>query len=100
MRSEDGGGCRPRSWPQRRDGWPVSGLHSILYSLSGIAALIVCCGVATAEPFPSRPVKIVIPYPISGPTDIRGTSRMSRSYRLMAPHAPPAITDTLARIAE
>ena len=25
---------------------------------------------------------------------------MSRSYRLMAPNAPPAITDTLARIVE
>jgi tripartite-type tricarboxylate transporter receptor subunit TctC len=78
----------------------VSGLHSILCTLSGIAALIVCCGMATAEPFPARPVTIVVPYPISGPTDIRGTSRMSRSYRLMAPHAPPAITDTLARIVQ
>jgi tripartite-type tricarboxylate transporter receptor subunit TctC len=55
---------------------------------------------AQAEPYPAKPIKIVIPYPISGPTDIRGTSRMSRSYRLMAPHAPPAVTDTLARIAE
>ena len=100
MRSEDGEGCRPRSWPQRRDGWPVSGVHPILYSLPGIVALVVCCGVATAQPFPAKPVTIVVPYPISGPTDIRGTSRMSRSYRLMAPYAPPAITDTLARIVQ
>lgn len=55
---------------------------------------------AQAEPYPTKPVEIIIPYPISGPTDIRGTPRMSRSYRLMAPHAPPAVTDTLARIAE
>lgn len=55
---------------------------------------------ARAEPYPAKPVKIIIPYPISGPTDIRGTPRMSRSYRLMAPNAPPAITDTLARIVE
>jgi len=55
---------------------------------------------ARADSFPARPVSIVVPYPISGPADIRGTSRMSRSYRMMAPHAPPAITDTLARIAE
>ncbi|MGH8621010.1 MAG: Bug family tripartite tricarboxylate transporter substrate binding protein [Burkholderiales bacterium] len=67
---------------------------------SAIATLIACSGAATAQPFPARQVKIVVPYPISGPTDIRGTSRMSRSYRLMAPHAPPAITDTLARIAQ
>jgi tripartite-type tricarboxylate transporter receptor subunit TctC len=58
-----------------------------------------CISSAQAEPFPSKPVKIVVPYPISGPTDIRGTSRMSRSYRMMAPNAPPAISDTLARVA-
>ena len=78
----------------------MSGWYSILYSIPGIATLIVCCSVATADPYPAKPVRIVIPYPISGPTDIRGTSRMSRSYRLMAPNAPPAITDTLARIVE
>jgi tripartite-type tricarboxylate transporter receptor subunit TctC len=64
------------------------------------AATAFVAGAAWAEPYPAKPVKIVIPYPISGPTDIRGTSRMSRSYRLMAPNAPPAITDTLARIVE
>lgn len=40
-----------------------------------------------------------MPYPISGPADIHGTSRMSRSYRTMALNAPPAISDTLARTA-
>lgn len=40
-----------------------------------------------------------MPYPISGPTDVRGTSRMSRSYRMMAANAPPAISDTLANTA-
>ncbi len=69
-----------------------------LLLLKAAAALVA--GAAWAEPYPAKPVKIVIPYPISGPTDIRGTSRMSRSYRLMAPNAPPAVTDTLARIVE
>lgn len=78
----------------------MSRLDFFRCSSSGIAALTMCVGVAAADPFPARMVSIVVPYPISGPTDVRGTSRMSRSYRLMAPHAPPAITDTLARIAQ
>jgi len=53
---------------------------------------------AWAETFPTKPLRIVVPYPISGPTDIRGISRMSRSYRLVASNAPPAISDALARI--
>lgn len=52
-----------------------------------------------AASFPEKPVRIVVPYSISGPTDVRGTSRMSRSYRMMASTAPPPITDTLARTA-
>lgn len=77
----------------------MSGLNAILHLIPAMAALMVCAG-AAADPFPAQSVRIVVPYPISGPTDIRGTSRMSRSYRLMAPHAPPAITDTLARLAQ
>lgn len=65
--------------------------------LGGLGVLAVQSGLA--EPFPAKPVKIVVPYPISGPTDVRGTSRMSRSYRMMAANAPPAISDTLARTA-
>lgn len=48
--------------------------------------------------YPSQAVKVVVPYPISGPSDIRGTSRMTKTYKLIAQNAPPAISDTLARI--
>src|SRR6186997_1328237 len=64
-----------------------------------LSVLAIQSGVALAESFPTKPVKIVVPFPISGPTDIRGTSRMTRTYRMVAQNAPPAISDTLARIA-
>src|SRR5215471_19788827 len=66
------------------------------------AALLLACALAAiragAGPFPDRPVKLVIPYPISGPTDIRGTTRVTKTYKLIALHAPPSISDTLARL--
>jgi len=61
-----------------------------------LIALALPAGQAQAE-FPAKPVRIVVPYPISGPTDIRGTSRLTKTYKLIAQHAPPAISDTLAR---
>ncbi len=63
-----------------------------------VAALAWSAGHAQGEPFPAKPVKIVIPYPVSGPTDIRGTSRVTRTYKVIAQYAPPAISDTLARM--
>jgi len=69
------------------------------FLLCWLGALALQSGAALAESFPTKPVKIVIPFPISGPTDIRGTSRMTRTYRMVAQNAPPAISDTLARIA-
>jgi tripartite-type tricarboxylate transporter receptor subunit TctC len=64
-----------------------------------LLACLLAASRAAADPFPERPVKIVIPYPISGPTDIRGTTRVTKTYKLIALHAPPAISDTLARLA-
>lgn len=53
-----------------------------------------------AQQFPARPVTLVVPYPLSGPTDIRGTSRMTKTYKLMAANAPPSISDTLGRMVQ
>ncbi len=55
---------------------------------------------AKADEYPSRAITLVVPYPLSGPTDIRGASRMTKTYKLMAANAPPAISDTLARIVQ
>lgn len=56
-------------------------------------------GVAQGAAFPYKPVRIVNPYPISGPSDIRGTARMTKTYKLISQHVPPAISDTLATVA-
>lgn len=62
-----------------------------------LGALALSASHAQTAAFPSKPVKIVIPYPLSGPNDIRGASRMTKTYKLIAQNAPPAISDTLAR---
>jgi tripartite-type tricarboxylate transporter receptor subunit TctC len=54
------------------------------------------CGAPAREP--ATPVRLVVPYPISGPTDIRGTSRLTKTYKLLAQNAPPAVSDTLGRL--
>lgn len=75
-------------------------MTSLLQILGVLGVLAVHFGLsaAQAEPYPSKPIKIVIPYPISGPTDIRGASRMTRTYRMIARNAPPAISDSLGRL--
>ena len=61
-------------------------------------ALALFAGQACGQGFPAKVVKIVVPFPISGPTDIRGTSRMTKTYKLLAENSPPPISDILARM--
>jgi tripartite-type tricarboxylate transporter receptor subunit TctC len=76
-----------------------SSRHRNCARLACVAALTAWLPHAHAQEFPSQAVSIVVPYPVSGPTDIRGTSRLTKTYKLLAQNAPPAISDTLARIA-
>lgn len=55
---------------------------------------------AAAQTYPAREITLVVPYPISGPSDIRGSARMTKSYKIIASNAPPAISDTLSRIVQ
>jgi tripartite-type tricarboxylate transporter receptor subunit TctC len=55
---------------------------------------------ATAQVYPSREIRVILPFPLSGPTDIRGTPRMTKSYKLIASAAPPSITDFLGRLTQ
>ena len=65
-----------------------------------VSMVFLCAPPAMAQEYPSRAVTVVVPYPISGPADIRGASRMTKTYKLMAANAPPAISDTLSRIVQ
>lgn len=44
-------------------------LGSMLRALIALAAM---AGAAVAETFPSRPIRLIIPYPAGGPVDVLG----------------------------
>lgn len=80
-----------------------SGARRASISACVLCSLLLLAGwprPGVAREFPAQPVRIIVPYPLSGPTDIRGTPRLTKTYKLIAQTAPPAISDTLARMVE
>jgi tripartite-type tricarboxylate transporter receptor subunit TctC len=50
-----------------------------------ISALALWCGIAAAQPYPSKAVRFIIPFPPGGPTDIVGrlaAERLSRAWNV------------------
>lgn len=41
----------------------------ILHCVAAIAALVASFGLAQAQPFPSRPITVIVPYAAGGPAD-------------------------------
>lgn len=75
-------------------------VRQIMRQLALFKLLFLFSFLSNAHEFPARQISIVVPYPISGPSDIRGVSRMTKTYKLIAANAPPAISDTLSRVVQ
>jgi tripartite-type tricarboxylate transporter receptor subunit TctC len=60
------------------------------------AALCLLLATCAAAAHPDREIRLINPYPASGPVDLAGSVPVNRVLRLMQNHAAPALTDILA----
>lgn len=54
---------------------------------------IVCCHAA----YPDRPVRLILPFPATGSTDISGIPRISKLLRIMQNVSAPSLTDNMVQ---
>lgn len=66
-----------------------------LQSLRSLGGVCMLLAVSTAGAWPERDIRLVNPYPVSGPADLAGNVPANRVLRLMQNHAAPPITDVL-----
>lgn len=52
--------------------------------------------VGAAAAYPEKEVKLVNPFPVTGPADIAGSTTVNKVLRVMQNHAAPPVTDVLA----
>lgn len=45
-----------------------------------------------------RTIRLLIPFPATGPRDIQGVERATRAYRAISPHAPQPLSEVLAHV--
>ena len=54
-------------------------MNSTMFPLVLLLIAIATGSAASAADYPSQAVTLVVPYPLSGPTDIRGSQRMTKT---------------------
>lgn len=61
------------------------------------AALVLLATCTAYADTVQREVRLLTPYPLTGPRDVQGIERRSRSYQAIAPHALPAISELMTQ---
>ncbi len=59
-------------------------------------ALIVPSAPAFGAEIPATELRLIVPFPLTGPRDIQGADRATRAYQVIAPHAPSAISEAMS----
>jgi tripartite-type tricarboxylate transporter receptor subunit TctC len=74
-----------------------------------MAASLLAAAIALGQPSPAAGdggpgdeapalLRLEVPFPVTGPIDIRGRERATRVYRALSPHAPQPVSDVAAEI--